>query len=96
MYNTKEVLRNNGEIYTISPYQLVWNGDFYYVVGFSNKHNKVVFFMLAENSTERIRRINCFCYFPLAHILGSTGPELMLIFQKSLTPYVNNVMGLFF
>lgn len=40
----KKVLRNNGEVYTISPYHLVWNGDFYYVVGFSNKHNKVVSF----------------------------------------------------
>lgn len=40
----KKVLRNKGEVYSISPYHLVWNGDFYYVVGFSNKHNKVVSF----------------------------------------------------
>ena len=40
----KKVLRNNGEVYSISPYHLVWNGDFYYVVGFSNKHNKIVSF----------------------------------------------------
>lgn len=40
----KKVLRNNGEIYTISPYHLVWNGDYYYVVGYSKKHEKIVSF----------------------------------------------------
>lgn len=40
----KKVLRHKGEIYKISPYHLVWNGDFYYVVGFSDKHSKVVSF----------------------------------------------------
>lgn len=40
----KRVLRHKGEIYKISPYHLVWNGDFYYVVGFSDKHNKIVSF----------------------------------------------------
>lgn len=40
----KKVLRHKGEIYKISPYHLVWNGDFYYVVGFSAKHSKIVSF----------------------------------------------------
>lgn len=40
----KKVLRHKGEIYKISPYHLVWNGDFYYVVGFSDKHGKIVSF----------------------------------------------------
>lgn len=40
----KKVLRHKGEIYKISPYHLVWNGDFYYVVGFSDKHSKIVSF----------------------------------------------------
>lgn len=47
----KKVLKNNGEIYSISPYHLVWNGDFYYVVGFSNKHNKVVSFRVDRIAT---------------------------------------------
>lgn len=35
---TKEkVLRHNGEVYTISPYALIWNDDRYYMVGFSDK-----------------------------------------------------------
>lgn len=40
----KKILRHRGEIYKISPYHLVWNGDFYYVVGYSAKHSKIVSF----------------------------------------------------
>ncbi len=32
----KQILRNNGEPYILSPYSLIWNGDYYYVVGFSH------------------------------------------------------------
>ena len=40
----EKVLRNKGEIYTISPYHLVWNDDHYYVVGYSEKREKIVTF----------------------------------------------------
>lgn len=33
--------KHNGEQYMLSPYKLVWNGDFYYVVGYSDKHKGV-------------------------------------------------------
>ena len=32
------VLRQNGEPYIFSPYALHWDGDFYYVIGFLEKH----------------------------------------------------------
>ena len=35
--NKKKVLRNDGEVYVISPYAMYWNEDFYYVVGWSDK-----------------------------------------------------------
>ena len=38
----KKVLRNKGEVYIISPYSLVWCGDYYYVVGHSKKKDKIV------------------------------------------------------
>ena len=38
----KEVLRNDGEVYVISPYAMYWNDDFYYVVGWSDKRQKIV------------------------------------------------------
>ena len=34
----QKVLRNDGERYTLSPYALYWNDDFYYMVGYSDKH----------------------------------------------------------
>lgn len=34
-------LRHGGENYVFSPYYLIWNGDYYYVLGFSDKHGKV-------------------------------------------------------
>ena len=37
-------LKNGGEPYTLSPYTLTWNGDFYYVVGWSDKHGKIATF----------------------------------------------------
>lgn len=42
-YNVKKerILHHGGEIYTFSPYSLVWNGDFYYVVGYSDKYRSV-------------------------------------------------------
>ena len=40
----KKRLRNNGEPYILSPYTLTWNGDFYYVVGWSDKHEKIATF----------------------------------------------------
>ena len=40
----RKKLKNNGEPYYFSPYTLTWNGDNYYVVGWSDKHQKVATF----------------------------------------------------
>lgn len=42
-FNVKKdiVLHNNGEVYVFSPYSLVWDGDFYYVVGYSDKYKSI-------------------------------------------------------
>lgn len=39
-----KVKRNKGEIYVNSPYRFIWSGDYYYIVGFSEKHKKVISF----------------------------------------------------
>ena len=42
---TKEkVLKHEGYRYQFSPYSLIWNRDFYYMVGWSEKHNKIAQF----------------------------------------------------
>ena len=40
----KKILRNDGEVYSLSPYALFWNEDYYYVVGYSDKHDNVSVF----------------------------------------------------
>lgn len=40
----KEILRGDGEVYELSPYALLWNEDYYYVVGWSDKHRNVSVF----------------------------------------------------
>lgn len=40
----RKILRNDGEIYINSPYGCLWNDDFYYLVGYSEKRKKVVTF----------------------------------------------------
>lgn len=42
--NKKKILRNDGEEYELSPYALFWNEDYYYVVGYSEKHANVSVF----------------------------------------------------
>lgn len=34
-------LKNNGERYTFSPFYLIWDGDYYYMVGYSDKHKSI-------------------------------------------------------
>ena len=41
---TKKVLKNKGRHYTVSPYQLVSSNEYYYLLGHSEKHKKVVAF----------------------------------------------------
>ncbi len=40
----KKVLKNKGEEYKLSPYKLLWCGDYYYVLGYSEKQGKVINF----------------------------------------------------
>lgn len=40
----KKVLKNKGEVYKLSPYKLLWSGDYYYMIGYSEKKGKVINF----------------------------------------------------
>lgn len=56
----KKGLKYNGYIYELSPYALVWNDDCYYVIGYSEKHQKIAKFrvdrMIALESIEEVSR----------------------------------------
>lgn len=56
---SKKKYRNNGDNYTISPYNLYWNEDFYYVIGFSHKHNKVATFRLDRMEKVSLLETKC-------------------------------------
>ncbi len=56
----KKVFRHDGEKYVVSPYALIWNEDFYYVMGYSEYYSKVVTFRVdrirdAEVLQERVK-----------------------------------------
>lgn len=40
----KQVLRNDGKPYTVSPYDLIWDGDFYYLTGYCDEREEVRIF----------------------------------------------------
>ena len=40
----EKVLKHKGYRYGFSPYALIWNRDFYYAVGWSEKHRKLAQF----------------------------------------------------
>ena len=42
--NKEKILKHNGAVYEFSPYALLWNDDCYYVLGFSERHGKIVKF----------------------------------------------------
>ncbi len=58
----EKILKHNGRKYRVSPYDLVWNDDAYYVFGWSegNEHDKVVKFRVDRivNSTETDHRFH--------------------------------------
>lgn len=37
----KEVLRNDGKPYTVSPFDLIWDGDYYYLTGYCDEREAV-------------------------------------------------------
>lgn len=39
--NKKRILRHDGAIYTVSPYALICDGDYYYLVGYCTSHDRI-------------------------------------------------------
>lgn len=42
--NKEKRLKNESEPYIFSPYKLIWNGDYYYMIGYSDKHSGIGMF----------------------------------------------------
>ena len=39
-------LKHNGKVYVFSPFALIWNDDSYYVIGYSDSHQKITKFRI--------------------------------------------------
>ena len=39
--NKKQVFRHGGQVYSVSPYSMLWNGDKYYMIGWSDLHDEI-------------------------------------------------------
>lgn len=52
----KRCLKHDGQVYSLSPYALVWNDDSYYVVGYSDSHEMVVKFRVDRMSNPRLTK----------------------------------------
>ena len=50
----EKILRNDGEVYILSPYVLYWNEDYYYVLGYSDKRERVTAFRIDRMKTPAI------------------------------------------
>lgn len=57
--NKELVCKNDGEWYENSPYAMLWNDDRYYLLGYSDKHEKVVTFRIDRMCVPQIMEEPC-------------------------------------
>ena len=53
----KKVLKHGGQVYSFSPYTLLWNNDSYYVLGYSENHDKIAKFRVDRMSAPKLTEI---------------------------------------
>lgn len=58
--STDKRMKNNGREYRLSPYKLMCSNDFYYVIGYSEKHEKITAFRI-DHISEIPKTINKQC-----------------------------------
>lgn len=105
-YNVKKEkkLKNGGKPYVLSPYSLIWNGDFYYVVGYSEKHKDVCVFrvdrilksptILDKDAVPQPEDFNIADYTKsVFQMYGSEECEVTLRCENSLMKYIIERFG---
>ena len=50
--NKQIILRNDGKPYVVSPYKLIWNGDYYYLVGWYHEKKRINVFRVDRILTQ--------------------------------------------
>lgn len=102
--NKEKVLRHDGEFYILSPYKLIWNGDYYYVVGYSEKHGNIGNFrvdrivttpvVLSEESQEKPKNLNLNVYLnSMFRMYNSERKQVELICENSVVEAIIDKFG---
>lgn len=99
----KKIFRNNGEEYILSPYALYWNDDFYYAVGWSDKHENVSSFrvdrlyraeIIDEKAVRKPREFNINDYSKrIFEMFGGDSVSVKLECDNELMKYVIDRFG---
>lgn len=105
-YNVKKEkkLKNDRKPYIVSPFSLVWNGDFYYVVGYSEKHKDIGVFrvdriykaptVLKDDAMPKPKNFNIADYTrSVFQMYGSEACEVTLRCDNSLMKYIIERFG---
>ena len=50
----QKMYKHNRHIYSFSPYEMLWNSDKYYTLGFSDKHGKVIAFRVDRIASPKL------------------------------------------
>ena len=105
-YNSKKekVFKHDGYDYIVSPYELYWNEDYYYVVGYSVKHQDVCSFrvdrlyrpkVLEENAESKPRGFKVRDYADkIFSMYGGEDVEVTLECQNDMMRYIIDKFGL--
>ena len=102
--NKEKVFRHDGEVYTLSPYVLYWNEDYYYVVGYYDKRDMVAAFrvdrlhnpkVIEERAVPKPKDFNVDDYAnKIFKMFDGEDVMLELEFENSLMKYIVDHYGL--
>lgn len=101
--NRNRIMRNNGEIYTVSPYLTVWKNDRYYLVGWADNRAAIRSFridrmalpiLLDEPAQPKPESFDPYFYYCTFTKMYSSGPE-MDITLKCDDALMNNIIDRF-
>lgn len=93
--------KNRGRKYIFSPYKMLWDGDFYYMIGYSDKHNKVASFRIdridrAPDILEDVEAVPMPGDFDLNEYINSMPRMLDSRREKVTIEFDNDVAGALF
>lgn len=104
-YNQKKekILKHDGYVYSVSPYALLWNDDCYYLVDYSEKHQKTITFRVdrmvrleitAEKARPKPRELKISSYFSqIFSMFEGEECEIELLCENDTMKYIIERFG---